>query len=1036
MEGTQIIMAKFAPSAEQVAIGEAVAASLNDWRKIRGIAMDAGAGCGKTTALMYLITDIIPRKYSVVLVAFNRKNKLELDEKIKEAGVEKARAQTFNGLGFGAFMRHYNIDDADSLVNVDNNKYHKIARYLIEKHLGKHNRAPEQINEAVGMLAGLWSYLRYNTTRDHRTGELVFFLGGKLKDADSTTAHGLSDKTILRKFTKRYHQFLEVEEDEDVVLDLIPHMARLGYQAMTEPKKFKEEFKSAPLLTRHIDERRWIDLTDQMYYCVIEKWKCWGYTVVLIDEAQDASPLGRALADMHRWERGGRTLGRVVLVGDPQQAIYMFRGADGDGFYNSMYYWYIDEAFPLSVSYRAPKLIAELARKHKKEFHSFEGNIDGEIATVNETDLIEMAQDGDACISRIRSAAVSWWRKFLAAGKPAILIGNGMGDNVLKILDAVSGLEGFRYEKVFEFIERYKEIKLFKMEQRERPDEEVLRFIDEMNTTQYFVEIVEDRHPATNSLDSCKDWIEWELDAANQPSEGIKIMTAHICKGLEFDRVFDITPDKFPLNWKDQTPEEFTQEMNLDYVKNTRAKQALFTVDKLAGSYLKRGKPPEPVAAEKEPEPVPEPTFTEDEPVYCNNPARPMPGTMDFFAWKKIVSEQWAKNMIEKDWVVLDFETTGIGGEPVQIAVIDKTGKALLSTLVKPETHIIESKAKAIHKIGDEQIKDAPTFKDVYAQYKEAIDGKIVVAYNAPFETTINAHTCDIYDLESPTITGWEDPMLVYAAYRGKWSAYHKSFSWQKLTVACEQMGISVDGPAHDALVDVEMTRQLIYAMAGETAPPAPERDPMQDVATLPPSEKTIEMEKRLAEAEAALGREHVPPETPPETEEFADMVATRSAIDLLKRIAKEANEGNLNLAKSERIYIRKFKPSTLESSPGLHISWYTKDASKLIQMGFLERCQPGAYRLTGSGVAEIRERGLLPKQVEKEPAKEPEPAKVENPAFKPAPAKKDMPKPLVKPSPIEDHLVKIFEQLPNNEIDLLIQALEGIKESRTAVPV
>ena len=48
---------------------------------------------------------------------------------------------------------------------------------------------------------------------------------------------------------------------------------------------------------------------------------------LLVDEFQDVNPIQREL--VLRWSQGGRSL---FVIGDPDQSIYGFRGADAEGF--------------------------------------------------------------------------------------------------------------------------------------------------------------------------------------------------------------------------------------------------------------------------------------------------------------------------------------------------------------------------------------------------------------------------------------------------------------------------------------------------------------------------------------------------------------------------------------------------------------------------------------------------------------------------------------------------------------------------------
>ena len=184
---------------------------------------------------------------------------------------------------------------------------------------------------------------------------------------------------------------------------------------------------------------------------------------------------------------------------------------------------------------------------------------------------------------------------------------------------------------------------------------------------------------------------------------------------------------------------------------------------------------------------------------------------------QKMAAIDWAKNCIYggDSWVVLDFETTGLEGEALQIGIVDQGGIVRLDSLICPLKLTIDPGTQATHGISAEMVADAPTFAELYERIMACIAGKRVLAYNAKFDRGILERTCGLYNLPVPEAE-WDDPMLRYAAYHGEWNSYYHSFRWQRLEQACQQMGITVSGAAHNAAVDCEMTRQLILAMAGE----------------------------------------------------------------------------------------------------------------------------------------------------------------------------------------------------------------------------
>lgn len=95
---------------------------------------------------------------------------------------------------------------------------------------------------------------------------------------------------------------------------------------------------------------------------------------------------------------------------------------------------------------------------------------------------------------------------------------------------------------------------------------------------------------------------------------------------------------------------------------------------------------------------------------------------------------RWARARLRRnDAVILDTETTSLDGEVVQMSVIDCRGAILLSTLIKPAAPITAT-AAAVHGITDVDVADAPSMADVAPRLLQCVDGKWLLAYNAPFD--------------------------------------------------------------------------------------------------------------------------------------------------------------------------------------------------------------------------------------------------------------------------------------------------------------
>jgi DNA polymerase III epsilon subunit-like protein len=213
-----------------------------------------------------------------------------------------------------------------------------------------------------------------------------------------------------------------------------------------------------------------------------------------------------------------------------------------------------------------------------------------------------------------------------------------------------------------------------------------------------------------------------------------------------------------------------------------------------------------------------------------DEPERPIES--DTEAQKRLAAE-WARDLLARPdgFVVLDTETTGLNrdrnDEACQIAIVDQTGKVLLDTLVKPSISI-DPGAAAIHGITEESVKDAPTFNELLPKLNAALGGRIVVIYNAEFDTAIlgNMLAANGSGAESGNPIVFfgslysQCAMLEYARFHGDWNDWHGNYRWQKLTDGCRRLGVEItSAPEHSALGDALRTLGLIQKMAEFGAP-------------------------------------------------------------------------------------------------------------------------------------------------------------------------------------------------------------------------
>jgi len=175
---------------------------------------------------------------------------------------------------------------------------------------------------------------------------------------------------------------------------------------------------------------------------------------------------------------------------------------------------------------------------------------------------------------------------------------------------------------------------------------------------------------------------------------------------------------------------------------------------------------------------------------------------------------QWARNLIAHRFYVLDTETTGLGAsdEIVQIAILDGSGAAAMRQLVKP-TIPIPPVASAVHGIGDSDVEDAPSFKDIYIRLSTLLAGQVVIAYNMDFDWRMLQQSASRYRLPAMRIGKRDCAMKQYARFKGVRHSKGRNYVWHKLGAAAAQEGLQVTR-AHDAFDDARLTLSLIHKMA------------------------------------------------------------------------------------------------------------------------------------------------------------------------------------------------------------------------------
>jgi DNA polymerase III subunit epsilon len=175
-----------------------------------------------------------------------------------------------------------------------------------------------------------------------------------------------------------------------------------------------------------------------------------------------------------------------------------------------------------------------------------------------------------------------------------------------------------------------------------------------------------------------------------------------------------------------------------------------------------------------------------------------------------------ANKLVSQNTLILDTETTGLGkkDEIVELSIITVRGEVLVNSLVKP-TILMPPSASAIHGISNLELSNAPYITSFLKYLVDLFSRNYVAIYNAAFDLRLLKQSLFAHKTYFPKIpSNIYCVMEMYAMFNGEYDEIYKRYRWISLSTAAAKLGIIVSGNLHRAMVDVELTRQIILKIA------------------------------------------------------------------------------------------------------------------------------------------------------------------------------------------------------------------------------
>lgn len=521
----------------------------------RSMVIDAKAGSGKTT---WIVRTLSKLRGETALLAYNKAIANEL--KLKTSNIPGLSFTTTIGTchSFGlGILRPILQQEGIKFPKVEGGKLH----FLLKRHL-----------DAKPSHAKLFNERRAGTAAISRLVSAAKNSGVDLPGPAFDDNKSSSDDFWLALLD---HFSLDMElEDAGVDLDGAIDVARA-------------------LLDQSNRQRAQIDFDDMIYLPLLLQPQSQPFRNlfdnVIIDEAQDISATRRELA---RRSIKPET-GRMIAVGDPNQAIYGFTGADADSIPNIIREMDA-EVFPMSICFRcAPAVIAEAqvqvpsivaapGREGGKvgtfsiyDWFSGESKIPTDTSVWGEVKPPEPAA-GDAILCRLNRPNVAVALELLRLGKRCKIEGRDLGGKLLSHYKAAFSM--YAHQPLQDGLDDLDEWKAEReqtlLSKGKFPA--VALFVDEVDCLTLMIE----RTLAVggNAFTDLEKEITQLFSDDVPASAFITLSSVHKAKGREWPRVFILGPDSYMPFHVAQKDWERKQEQNLIYVAKTRAEEELYYV--------------------------------------------------------------------------------------------------------------------------------------------------------------------------------------------------------------------------------------------------------------------------------------------------------------------------------------------------------------------------------------------------------------------------------------------------------------------------
>lgn len=492
------------------------------------IVVDAKAGSGKSFTILASIQALRASgdlDGGTLLMAFNKSIQVELTDKCRSKGIPTGgykglTVKTFHSLGFAAWMRFMG---KRVKVKVDDRKSWNILRNAVK------NPSIDWIDKEFVSEYGTVATKLTAYAKNEGVGAVI----DGVRIANTADVYG-------RIFD---HHCMTLQRESSELSEAI----KLAIWLLRESARMK-----------HI-----IDYNDMLWLPVVYNASFFRNRRVFVDELQDTNPLQLEIA-----VRSLRNDGQFVGVGDPNQAIYGFRGADSAAF-NTVIDRFGATVLPLSICYRCPKAVVAAAQSIVPSITAADDADEGSVVSIEDYDA-KFWEGGDiAVLCRNNAPLIAMAYGMIRRRIPAKVLGRDIGAGMLAIIDKMNALD---IETLISRLDAYFSREIERAEKRDQQ-----RKVEQMNDQQACMQVFIDNLTETNrTVAGLKRQISSLFD--DNGSDGVTLSSIHKSKGREWPTVCILDEHLMPSPYAKKEWMQ-VQEENLRYVAITRAENTLCYLD-------------------------------------------------------------------------------------------------------------------------------------------------------------------------------------------------------------------------------------------------------------------------------------------------------------------------------------------------------------------------------------------------------------------------------------------------------------------------